>query len=113
MMYTYKIKCSRQLTIPEIDMIHNISGGVICEEESDLEKRTIDILKSYREDINKNPWNGDNRHYFIGADNGIFYDYETLYMRGEIYFPSKAIAEKAVEEAGEQNVLRYYLHAIR
>ena len=112
-MYNYKIKNSKKLTASEIEMICKISGGIICDEQSDLEERTISILKSYKEDINTHPWNGSNRHYYIGAANGIYYDFETLYMRGEIYFASKEIAEIAVREAGEENVLRYYLHAIR
>lgn len=78
------------------------------------EKIVRSILKKYEEDENKHPWNGDNRHYYLCASSAnVCYDYETMVRRGEIYFPSLKEAEKAVEEAGSENVLRYYLKVIR
>ncbi len=75
------------------------------------EQEVRDILKQYEENISTHPWNGDNRHWYIGYCNGIYYDYETLYKRGEIYFASKLDAERAVAAAGKDNVIKHYIHA--
>ena len=81
-------------------------------EEKEMEVRAI--LKHYEEDENEHPWNGDNRHYYLCATAAnVCYDYETLTRRGDIYFASLKDAEKAVKEAGAENVLRYYLKIIR
>ena len=112
-MITYMIRTSKKISAEELQMIERIAEGKLVLSDTDKEKETIDILKSYAEDINTRPWNGDNRHWYIGFANGIYYDYETLYKRGEIYFASKTDAERAVEAAGKDNVLKYYLKAIR
>ncbi len=59
-------------------------------------------------------WKTGERNYFINADNDITHNWDLLIVSnrhanyGVVYFSSKEEAEKAIEEIGEERLLRDY-----
>ncbi|MFQ6793825.1 MAG: hypothetical protein ACLRT4_13785 [Thomasclavelia sp.] len=99
------------------DALRRDQGNVfLTKEEAKFEKKKCEIytkVKKYAYEFSKEEWENKNLgKYFPCYDHELkklFIDINNIFQGGYLYFTSEVDIQKAIDEVGENDFIRYYL----